>query len=89
LEPDIKKRLQEGLDDPNWAGWFKSISKENLWIELVGENERVVNFFEEKIEGLRYEHKRDLREAAVAAKASCLWWFLIGGVVGSATGFFI
>ena len=89
MESEMKKRLEEGLADPNWAGWFKSISKENLWMELVSENERIVNFFEEKIEVLRIEHKRDLREAAAATKAYCFWWFIIGGVVGSATGFFI
>jgi hypothetical protein len=88
MDSEVAKRLEESLQDPNWSGWFNSISKEQLWIELVSEQERIQNFYEDKIENLKIEEKRQARESIVASRAAHIWWFIVGGIVGTATGFF-
>ena len=88
MDSDLSKRLQEGLQDPNWSKWFNSISKEQLWVDLVGEQERIQKYYEDKIEQIRYEQKKDASESRAASNAGHFLWFIIGGIVGTATGFF-
>ena len=89
MESDGKKRFQEAMKDPNWAAWFNSISKEQLWIEFVTEHKDFQNSYEEKIRILRSEEKKKLRDSLIALRASQIFWFIVGGFVGTATGYFI
>ena len=88
MDGEVAKRLEEGLQDPIWSGWFKSISKEQLWIDLVSEQERILKFYEDKIKKLEFEEKRQAKESVATSRAAHIWWFIIGGIVGTATGFF-
>ncbi len=84
---EIEMRFESGMKDPNWAGWFSSIQKKDLWIDLVSENERLSEFYKEKIERLEAQHRMETRETSIQYRAASVWWFIVGGIVGSATRF--
>ena len=87
MSSEIEMRFEKGMKDPNWAGWFSSIPKRDLWIDLVSENERLSEFYKDKIERLEAQHKIEMRETSIQHKAASFCWFILGGIAGSTTGF--
>jgi hypothetical protein len=44
-------------------------------------------FYKEKIERLEAQHRMETRKTSIQYRAASVWWFIGGGIVGSATRF--
>ena len=45
---DYEEKFSEGMKDPNWSSWFESISKKELWIEMLSSKDEKIAFFQKK-----------------------------------------
>jgi hypothetical protein len=83
---DYEEKFSEGMKDPNWSSWFESISKKELWIEMLSSKDEKIAFFQKKIELLEIIENAERRESKTARQSMSIIWFVVGGLIGTATG---
>ncbi len=85
---DYEAKFRNAMMDPNWSSWFESISKKDLWIEMLSSKDEQLAFFQNKLELREAMESLEWRETKVARHSMSMIWFVLGGLVGTATGWF-
>lgn len=85
---DYEAKFRDAMTDPTWSGWFESISKKDLWIVMLSSKDEQFAFFQKKLELREALENIERRETKVAHQTMSMIWFVVGGLVGTATGWF-
>jgi hypothetical protein len=85
---DYEDKFINAMKDPIWSSWFESISKKDLWIEMLSSKDEQFAFFQNKLELQEIMENIQRRESKTAHQSKAIVWFVVGGLVGTATGWF-
>ena len=85
---DYQEEFSNAMKDPTWSSWFESISKKDLWIEMLSSKDEQFASFQNKLELREAMENLERRETKVSRQSMSMIWFVVGALVGTATGWF-